>query len=358
MEEKQTKFMKAAYAAFLLFVCTYTQQANAQGTINIALSQQFSFVGCSTAANVCGTPLIGGLLYFYQVGTVATRQDSFQDTGLSIPNPWPLQLDANGRVPMFYLASGSVHVRLTDAGGVVQFDYPSMLVIGPSGGGGGGAAVDPTTIASTGDIKYRATNEVLAGWVRLNGQTIGNAVSGANGRANADTQALYVYLWQNCPNAHCPVSTGRGASGLADFNAGKQLTLIDLRGRGLVGLDDMGAAAAGRLLASNVTSGGGDTVTTPNATGGEANHMQLVAEMATHNHTLTDPGHSHTIARFNSFLSGPALQFWAYDNTPPGTAPSLATNSATTGITIAPAGSSTPANVMNPFMLGTFYIRL
>src|SRR5215471_814201 len=109
-------------------------QAYAQGTLNIALQQQFSFTGCSTAANVCGTPLIGGLLYFYQIGTVATRQDSFQDTGLSIANPWPLQLDANGRVPMFYLASGSIHARLTDAGGVVQFDYPSLLVIGPSGG--------------------------------------------------------------------------------------------------------------------------------------------------------------------------------------------------------------------------------
>src|SRR6516165_8371627 len=141
----------------MAFCCLQPADAKAQGTLNVALQQQFAFTGCSAAANVRGTPLIGGLLYFYQVGTVATRQDSFQDTGLTIPNPWPLQLDANGRVPMFYLSSGSVHVRLTDAGGVVQFDYPSMLVIGPSGGGGGGAAVDPTTIASTGDIKYRAT---------------------------------------------------------------------------------------------------------------------------------------------------------------------------------------------------------
>src|SRR6516164_1618118 len=146
-------------ATFLAFTFALLTQAAAQGTLPIVLQQQFSFSGCASTptTGACGQPLSGGLLYFYQVGTVATRQDSFQDTGLTIPNPWPLQLDANGRVPMFYLASGSVHVRLTDAGGVVQFDYPSMLVIGPSGGGGGGgAAVDPTTIAMTGDIKYRA----------------------------------------------------------------------------------------------------------------------------------------------------------------------------------------------------------
>src|SRR5262249_52846509 len=161
-------------------------------------------------------------------------------------NPWPLTLDANGRIPALYLADGAVHVRLTDSAGVVQFDYPSILVIGPSsGGGGGGPAVDPTTIAGTGDIKFRPTSEFVTGWVKLNGQTIGSATSGATGRANADTQALFIYLWQNCPDAHCPVSSGRGANGLADFSANKQLTLIDLRGRGLAGLDDMGNIAAG-----------------------------------------------------------------------------------------------------------------
>src|SRR5262245_8894462 len=96
--------------------------ASAQGTLPIALTQQFSFTSCATFTNACGTPLSGGLLYFYQVGTVATEQDSFQDTALTIKNPWPPPLDANGRIPPFYLANGSVHVRLTDSTGVVQFD--------------------------------------------------------------------------------------------------------------------------------------------------------------------------------------------------------------------------------------------
>lgn len=317
--------------------------------------QQFSFTSCATFTNACGTPLSGGLLYFYQVGTVATPQQSFQDTGLTILNPWPLPLDANGRVPMFYLANGAVHVRLTDSAGVVQFDYPNMLVIGPSSGGGGGGSVDPTTIAATGDVKFRPTTEFVTGWVKLNGQTIGSATSGASGRANADTQNLFVYLWQNCPDLHCPVVGGRGVSGLADFTANKQITLLDLRGRSFAGLDDMGNSAAGRILPGNVTSGGGDGVTTPQATGGEANHALSVAELAVHSHTLTDPGHTHTSNANITNGAGSAAGTGSILSPGIGAA---TINSATTGITVANAGSGAAHNTMAPFMLGTWYQKL
>lgn len=332
--------------------------ASAQGTLPIALQQQFAFTNCASFANACGTPLSGGLLYFYQVGTVATVQNSFQDTGLTLTNPWPLTLDANGRIPNFYLANGAVHVRLTDANGVVQFDVPNMLVVGASSGGGGGGSVDPTTIASTGDVKWRLTGEFLSGWVKANAQTIGNATSGATQRANADTQALYVYLWTNCPDAHCPLLGGRGGSGLADFNANKQITLPDCRGRICgVGLDDMGNSAAGRIFATNVTSGGGDTVTTPNATGGEALHTMTQAELVQHTHTLTDPGHGHTLnSASNLFAAGGGLQLagtgFAFSEVTP------TINSATTGITIANTGSTTPFNNTQPFMLGSWYMKL
>jgi hypothetical protein len=332
----------------------FSVSAHAQGTLPVSLTQQFSFTGCTTAANVCGTPLAGGLLYFYQVGTVATRQNSFQDTALSIQNPWPLTLDANGRIPAFYLANGSVHVRLTDASGVVQFDYPSALVIGPSSGSGGGAAIDPTTIMATGDIKFRPTGEILTGWARLNGQTIGNVSSGAS-LTGAQYQALFIYLWSNCPDAHCPVVGGRGANGLADFSANKQLTLMDWRGRIPVGLDDMGNSAAGRLLASNVTSGGGDGVTTPNATGGEANHTLTLAQAPTGQTTMTDPGHVHAMKE-TTILFGSSGGFTYVDGL--GAVGPVNTNSATTGITLTDHAGGQAHNVMNPFMLGTWYIKL
>ena len=321
------------------------------GTIPVALSQQF---------NANGQPLIGCQLFLYVSGTVATPQIVFQDTGLTQPLPWPVTCDSNGRLPMFYMADGTSHVRLTDSAGVVQFDYPNMLVIGPSsGGGGGGGTVDPTAISSTGDIKFRATSETLTGWVKINGLTIGSATSGATGRANADTQNLFLYLWQNCTNAHCPVPGGRGGSAAADFAANKQITLPDWRGRIPVGLDDMGATAAGRLQAKNVTSGG-DTVTTPGATGGESVHTLSLTEIPTINlnSLMHDPGHIHTQPGGFAFVltapGGPGSFAGGTNNE----STAASTPSATTGITFDLFGGNGNHNVMNPFMLGSWFMKL
>lgn len=328
----------------------WSSLAFAAGTIPVALTQQF---------NINGQPLSGALLYIYQVGTVATPQNSFVDFGLVTVNPWPLVADATGRIPMFYLADGSVHVRLTDSTGVVIFDYPTMQVVGPSsGGGGGGGGVDPTSISSTGDVKWRATVETLTGWVKMNGQTIGSATSGATGRANADTQTLFVYLYGNCVDAHCPVSGGRTGNALNDFTANKLLTLPDLRSRAPWGVDDMGSTPAGRMLASNVTSGGGDGVTTPAATGGEANHTLTNGELALHTHAVTDPGHTHTLPS-----TGPQYATTAGFNPMSVTGAGNTSGSATTGVTIQSAGGATPPgglahNTMAPFLLGTWFMKL
>jgi len=335
--------MKRILLLASLLLGLWAAPLRAQGTITIALAQ---------SVDINGRPLAGCLLYLYVVGTVATLQPVFSDPALTLQLPNPLSCDQTGRLPMFYVASGSIHPRLTDASGVVVFDYPSMLVIGPSGGGGGGGGtVDPTAIASTGDIKFRATSETLTGWVKLNGQTIGSATSGATGRANADTQNLFVYLWGNCPNAHCAVSGGRGATGLADFSANKTITLLDWRSRSPVGLDDMGSSPAGILQSSNVTSGGGDGPTTPNATGGEANHTLTVAELAAHTHTITDPGHTHS----GSVGSGGFLAAAGSFGAPNG---NFAIGTSTTGITINNTGSGTAHNNMIPFSLGTWFIKL
>jgi hypothetical protein len=326
----------------------FATQAFAAGTIPVALVQQF---------NANGLPLVNCQLSIYVVGTVASPQYAYQDTALTQILPWPVTCDSTGRLPMFYLADGSVHVRLTDVAGVVQFDYPSMLVIGPSsGGGGGGGTVDPTTIAATGDIKFRLTTEFLTGWVKLNGQTIGSATSGATGRANADTQNLYVYLWTNCPNAHCAVAGGRGGTALADFGANKQIALPDMRARVLAGLDDMGTTAAGILQTKNMT-GAGDTVTTPGGIGGEAVHTLIAAEAAilTLTSTVTDPGHTHTLT---PNLVGPGgAGYQAGGNNAAGTG---TTSSSMTGVTVATTSNAGGGshNVTQPFMLGTWYEKL
>lgn len=318
------------------------------GTLpNLPLSQQF---------DINGVPLAGCLLYFFAVGTVATPQNAYSDFGLTLPLPNPVVADQTGRLPMFYLADGQVHVRLTDANGVQIFDYPTMQVIGPSsGGGGGGGSVNPNSIFSTGDIKFRLTTETLTGWVKLNNQTIGSATSGATQRANADTQNLFIYLWNNFTNVKCPVSGGRGSSGLADFNANKTIGLPDARSAIFCGLDDMGNTAKGVLSSANFP-GSSDGPTTPCGYGGEANHILLVAEAPKGQHALNfiDPGHSHTDPTENtSGLRGGSSGTCVL----PGSQP-VSTN--TTGITctlIDNAGGGAHNNCQN-FMLGTFYMSL
>jgi hypothetical protein len=332
--------------------------ALAAGTLPLALQQQFAFTACATGASICGAPLIGGLLYFYQSGTVATPQDSFQDTGLTIKNPNPLPLDANARVPIFYLADGSIHVRLTDSSGVVQYDA-TVLVIGPSSGGGSGGAVDPTAIAATGDVKFRLTTETLVGWVKLNGLTIGSATSGATGRANSDTQNLFIYLWTNCDNTHCTVLGGRGASGLADFSANKQMTTPDMRFRMPVGLADMGSADSGRSFGALFS--GSDTAFTAGGNGGEASHVITQPQLPVAN--LSSAGLSvatSILGQGSGVIVNPAGFTVAGGGVPLTAGSAGATLGATSTVsgTTPLGGSSVPINVMDPFALGSYYMKL
>jgi len=65
----------------------------------------------------------------------------------------------------------------------------------------------------------------VTGWIALNDGTVGNVASAATTYASEDAYALYALLWGNVTNINCPVSTGRGASALADFNANKTIRL-------------------------------------------------------------------------------------------------------------------------------------
>jgi hypothetical protein len=224
--------------------------------------------------DINGNPMAGGLLTVYAGGTT-TLAATFQDIGLTLPSTNPLVADASGRLPLFFVADGQYALRLTDANGIQTsggFYYPQIPSIGASSSGGGGSVVDPTTVFSTGDAKWRLEESTIAGWVRVNGRTIGNASSGATERANADTQALYVYIWQTYPDGICPVVGGRGASALADFSAGKQITLLDSRGRAIFGLDDMGNSAAGAF--SGVTFQKGNTTTGGSSAGANSTTLQ------------------------------------------------------------------------------------
>lgn len=200
---------------------------------------------------------------------------------------------------------------------------------------------------STGDVKFTIKTVADTGWVMCNDGTIGAAGSGGTTRANADTQALFTLLWNNVSNTYAAVSGGRGANAAADFAAGKTIALTKMLGRALA------VAGSGASLTSREL---GQTL-------GEETHILSTAEMPSHTHSLTDPGHRHiagdtpvnTNVRYGvaTSLSGGNV------NQQSGTGTSGAyTSTATTGITIGNAGSGTAHNNMQPTSFLNAMIKL
>jgi hypothetical protein len=307
-------------------------------------------------------PSVGWLLYLYQANT-STPVNSYVDQGLSSLNPWPLVADGYGTMAQFWLADGSYRARATSAdGSQIYFDQQNILALTPyvptGGGGGGPPVIDPTSTFQTGDVIWADTQGTRTGWVRDNGRTIGSALSSGTERANNDTQNLFTFLWNGFPDTICPVGGGRGGSAASDWSANKAITLPDHRGTGVMGLDDMGNAAAGRLAAAPLIVGG---VTQPGSLIGEGSHVLSSGEMPAHTHTatstVTDPGHTH-----NTNASAINLSYTAGGTGPSPQSGTTATSSATTGVTVATSNASTGGggahNIIQRTALGTFYRKL
>jgi hypothetical protein len=233
------------------------------GSISLSLSQQFDELG---------RPLSDGQLLIY-ASTTTTPQLAYQDSGLTNAHPWPIPLDSAGRIPQLYFADGFIRIWLKDRYGVTQREADGVMVIGPSSGSGGGGSVDPTKILGTGDLKFRHGTGILSGFVRCNGRSIGSASSAATERANADTEALFLYLWDD---VSLPVSGGRGGSAAADWAANKNIQAPDYRSRALAGLSDMGNSA--NAVFSGVTFQTGDA-TTLNSLVGAARRQLLASQI-------------------------------------------------------------------------------
>jgi hypothetical protein len=189
-----------------------------------------------------GRLLSGARLFLFDGGT-STPRIGYRDSSLTSPHPNPIVADSAGRLPLIYLDDGFYRHRLTSKAGTLIFDDDGLPVLSATEGGSG-TSVDPDSVFKTRDIKIRFDDQPLAGYVRLNGRTIGSAASGATERANADTQSLYEELWGF---ANISVTGGKGGSAAADFAANKPLVLPDAAGRGIFGADDLGAGNKARL---------------------------------------------------------------------------------------------------------------
>jgi len=311
----------------------------------------------------------GAFAYFFEAGTTTPRT-TFQDADLTTPHAHPVVADAYGRFPAVFIDFGSYRERVKTAGNTQLWDTDDIPNPAPPDATEG---VPDEQLLQTGEVFFKFANGVRTGAVRANGRKIGNAVSGADERANADCEKLFIELYQSMDNTACPVLPGgRGANAAADFAANKTITLPDLRGRTPFGLETMGAAAAGRMsplvpgytASSDGVSGAGlpgyavglntHTLTTGElashthglasiTVGGAGAHTHTATTTTTgsaHGHTInvTDPTHQHsltvpfsTTVSFSGF-AGTGGQAWF------GTAAG-SVNSSTTGITAATNGS-------------------
>jgi len=188
---------------------------------------------------------------------------------------------------------------------------------------------------TTGDYVLTMKAVASPGFVILNDGTMGDASSGATTRANADTQALFLLMWAQFGQANCPVSGGRGATALADFNAHKTIALPKALGRALA-VVGAGSGLTTRLM--------GDAV------GGESS---AIAQTNLPDYVLPDPGHDHPATTRQAQAGSTFAAGSGFDlNTV-----SSPTGTATTGVHL--GGGNVPLPVMQPTaFLGNVMVKL
>lgn len=273
-------------------------------------------------------------------------------TGLNIPRDQfnELMYEMTNLLNQYQIRGFPEFITTADNGGT-PYSYGISATVRFAGGHGGAAAMNyyslvdantatPADATKWGLVQYSSSRDLVGtvreyvgatlptGYVWANGATIGNAASGATGRANSDTAALFTLLWDSYGQAVLPIQTSaggassRGASAAADYAANKRLPVPDKRGRVSAGKDDMGgAAAAGRIT----TGGAGISGATLGASGGDQTVSLTSNQNGPHSHSGTGAAaneHAHLNGvNFGSLINpgainGPMVYGWTPDGAP------------------------------------------
>jgi microcystin-dependent protein len=169
--------------------------------------------------------------------------------------------------------------------------------------------VNDGRLAQTADLKPTALATAPTGWLLCRGQAV----------SRTDYAALFSAIG-------------------TDFGSGDGSTTFnvpDLQGRVIAGVE----ATATRLTAAGCGIDG--------ATRGASGGSQFMQQ---HTHTVTDPGHTHSVA-VKEQLAGGSSAAHLTDTSGAGTNETLTAASATTGISLANAGTGTSQNVQPTIML-------
>ncbi len=144
------------------------------------------------------------------------------------------------------------------------------------------------------------------------------------------------------------LGTTYGGDGVTTFG------MPDMRGRVTVGKDNMGGSAANR-----VTSGGsGVDGATLGANGGAETVALITANLAAHNHGITDPQHTHTVTNGTLQVrnTGAALSA-ATSKTVTWSSATVSLVANSTGISTNNNGSGTAHQNMPPAIVCNYIIR-
>lgn len=216
------------------------------------------------------------------------------------------------------------------------------------------------------------------GYVYCAGKTLGDASSGSTERANADTQALFVVLWNNSTNSELQLQNLSGSNiarsgvgALTDYGAHCRLSLPDCRGRVRAGLGTMSGTSD---IARITSAGSGVNGATPLTSGATQTHTMTSGELVSHthtftgtahNHTATDSGHTHSYFQsLNANLTTIATTGTTAGNAGGSTGTTGSGNAVitvantTAGGTNSSTGSTTPFSVVQPTIIFTTIIKL